>query len=410
MQISIDALGGGGRGVARVDGRVCFVSGALPGEIVEAEVERRRASVVEARTVAVLSGSDRRDPDPCPVAGRCGGCDLAHVRRDAVDGVLREVIGGALRHANPVLAAAVSSAEVVVSPMQWRLRARLHWDPVAQRLGFLGPRSHEVVDISPCRVVSPRLLASLPELEAALRATAKGGGDLIWLEDLASASAVAGWLGPGPAPREGVAGLAGCWRLDRYGLPLAGGWGLDHVVMALPVALRVPVGAFFQGNRFLVPKLFERVRTLVSGQRPERVVDLYGGVGFLAAAARAGGASELVVVEPSRVSARAAADNLADAAVVNEEAESYLRAPASAGGSLAIVDPPRSGLSAAARAALLEWRPASVLMLGCDAARFGRDAGALLAGGYHLELLEIWDLFAGSHHAEILASFRRDPS
>jgi tRNA/tmRNA/rRNA uracil-C5-methylase (TrmA/RlmC/RlmD family) len=64
-------------------------------------------------------------------------------------------------------------------------------------------------------------------------------------------------------------------------------------------------------------------------------------------------------------------------------------------------------LSAAARRALLAWSPEVVILLSCDAGRFGRDAGALLAAGYALETLEIWDLFAGSHHAELLALFRR---
>ena len=81
MRLEIESLGGGGRGVARADGRVWFVAGALPGELVEAEPERARAGVVEARTVAVLRPGPWREPEPCPVAAACGGCDLAHVRR-----------------------------------------------------------------------------------------------------------------------------------------------------------------------------------------------------------------------------------------------------------------------------------------------------------------------------------------
>ena len=177
--------------------------------------------------------------------------------------------------------------------------------------------------------------------------------------------------------------------------------------MRLPIPLRVPLGVFFQGNRHLVPRLFARVAELVSALAPAAVVDLYGGVGLLAAAARAGGAERLTIVEAQRGAARAAAENLPGAAVMPAEAEVFLAAPPSGAGVLAIVDPPRAGMSPAARRRFAQWAPDAALWLACDPATFGRDAGELFAAGYRLDLLEIWDLFAGSHHAEIVALFRR---
>jgi 23S rRNA (uracil1939-C5)-methyltransferase len=136
------------------------------------------------------------------------------------------------------------------------------------------------------------------------------------------------------------------------------------------------------------------------------VVDLYGGVGLLAAAARVGGAAELTVVEAQPAATAAARRNLAGGRVVAGLAESFLAEPGAGEGTLAIVDPPRDGLSEQARMRLLEWRPTEIIVLACDPARFGRDARSLLEL-YRLESLEIWDFFAGSHHAEILAVFRR---
>jgi 23S rRNA (uracil1939-C5)-methyltransferase len=93
--------------------------------------------------------------------------------------------------------------------------------------------------------------------------------------------------------------------------------------------------------------------------------------------------------------------------VIAAAAEAYLAAPGAAAGTLAIVDPPRTGLSLPAAEGLVRWRPERIVLLACDAARFGRDGGRLLASGYRLESAELWDLFAGSHHVEILASFSR---
>jgi 23S rRNA (uracil1939-C5)-methyltransferase len=407
MRLKVESLAGGGRGVARAGGRVWFVAGALPGEEVEAELESERAGVIEARARTVYRPGPMREKDPCPAAPECGGCDLAHLRRASAKDALREIITGALRHAPAELAAAVARAPVVVSPMAWRLRARLHWDPESRVLGFFSPRSYRAIDISPCRVVSPRLLAALPEIATALTAARAGVGEVEWLEDLESETAVAGWRGSASPPRGPVSGLAGFHPLTEAGAIRRGGWGKQSVVMRLPVPLRVPIGAFFQGNRHLVPLLFARVAEIAASLRPSGVVDLFGGVGFLAAAARHAGAGHVVVVEAQRSAARAAAENLRDAEVAPIEAEEYLLSPATPTGTLAVLDPPRSGLTAVARRRLAAWGPEAILWLSCDPAAFGRDAADLLAAGYRLVSLEIWDLFAGSHHAETLALFRR---
>jgi 23S rRNA (uracil1939-C5)-methyltransferase len=407
VRVEIESLGGGGWGVTRRGGKVWFVAGALPGEVVEAEVERKRAGVVEARATEVVKASPWRDTAPCPVAGVCGGCDLAHVKREVTAEVLREAVRGALRHAPPELSEAVRVAPVVVSEMNWRLRDRLHWDAAGRTLGFLGARSHTTVDISPCRVVSRLLLDALPRMSRALAADGFADGEVEWLENLAASAAVAGWRGRGNPPEAAVRGLAGWHPIGEGGALLSGGWGSVGVVMELPVPLRVPVGAFFQGNRHLVPRLFDRVGELVRIHGHGRVVDLYGGVGFFAAAARRAGVTAITVIEGNRVAAEAAAANLTSALVLAISAEEYLRGAGQGSGTLAIVDPPRTGLSATAVEGILRWAPASILMLACDAAHFGRDASFLLRGGYELTSLELWDLFAGSHHVEILADLRR---
>jgi 23S rRNA (uracil1939-C5)-methyltransferase len=407
VRVEIKSLGGGGRGVARVGRKVWFVSGALPGEVVEAEVERERAGVGEARVTAVLKPSPWREADPCPVAGACGGCDLSHVRRGVIADALREVACGALRHAPPELADAARKAPVVVSEMGWRLRARLHWEARTQTLGFRGPRSHRTADISPCRVISRLLLDGLPRMSRALAAAGLPDGDVEWLENLGPSAAVAGWRGPGTPPEVSVRGLAGWHPIGEGGALLSGGWGATGVTMDLPIQLRVPVGSFFQANRHLVPKLFARVGELVRAHGHARVVDLYAGVGFFAAAARRAGASAITAIEGSRVAAEAAAINLPGALVLALSAEGYLEDPGVGRGTLAIIDPPRAGLTAAATAGLVRWLPEGIVLLSCDAAHFGRDAAQLLAFGYKLASLELWDLFAGSHHVEILADFRR---
>jgi tRNA/tmRNA/rRNA uracil-C5-methylase (TrmA/RlmC/RlmD family) len=184
---------------------------------------------------------------------------------------------------------------------------------------------------------------------------------------------------------------------------LYGGWGATEVRIALPIPLIVPIGSFFQGNRFLIDPLFRRVAELIGGD-PTPVFDLHAGVGFLAAAARFAAERDLTLVEPYREAAMAAGRNLPGAQVVVNTAEAFVT---DAGDlpvdSLVITDPPRAGLSKDLRVRLARWKPQRILMLGCDPATWARDAGFLSDHGYRPEVVEIFDLFPSTHHVEILA-------
>ncbi len=410
--LRVEKLVGGGSGLAHNGDGTWFVRGALPGELIAATVIKRSGRVIHAEAVEVTADpSPLRDPAPCPHARTCGGCDWPHVRPGREAALKAEVAAEA---AGRKLADAVRAAPVMPSPRAYRLRARLHWDPVNRRLGFYRARSWDVAGIGGCGILSPALGAALDPLANALGSSCPQPADVEWLESLDGSGAVAALRPPARGPThvepEWVPGrssapapLAGFHVLTRAGR-LIPGWGDTGVTMKLPVPLRVPAGAFFQGNRHLVPWLFERIGTL-AGPEPAPVWDLHAGVGFLAAAVLATGPRRLTLVEAFRPAAAAATVNLPPARVFGGwTAERYLerhgRLPREA---LAITDPPRSGLSSGLRRRLAGWHPDRILMLGCDPATWGRDAGFLLDHGYRLGHLELIDLFPSTHHVEVLA-------
>ncbi len=353
---------------------------------------------------------------PCPHAGPCGGCDWPHVDI-ALGARLKADAAAEAARSHPGLADALRDAPVKTSPPSYRLRARLHWNPAAAALGFYGRRSSAVHPLSTCSVVSPRLLETLPAISEALTQFTPVASNLEWLEDLGGQSAICALLPPPGAaghtkrslpPPEALRGVIdGFHLLDSGGAPTYG-WGQQSVEMKTPIPLSVPIGAFFQGNRHLVPWLFTRVADLV-GPEPVPTWDLHAGVGFLAAAAHWAAPRKLVMVEPYQPSATAAAANLPDAQVkIGISAEAYCgREQNLPGKALVITDPPRAGMSRVLRRRLAGWQPDRILMLACDPATWSRDTAFLLDGGYRLEHLELIDLFPFTHHVEILALLER---
>jgi len=417
--LEAEKLVGGGRALAHHGGHTWMVAGALPGERVVVRELGRRAGIVEGRAVAVDgSAHPARAADPCPHAARCGGCDWPHIEPSAAATLKAGAAADAAR-GHPMLAALIAAAKIHHSPLAYRLRARLHWDPTHATLGFHEPRSHAVTAIPGCRILSPALMAALPALAAALRRQCPARVDVEWLEGSDPTRGVAairpakggparldrGWL---PTPEELGSAAAGCHLLAASGAA-CGGWGEREVRFDLPMPLRVPIGAFFQGNRHLLRALFDRVAEF-AGAGGEPVFDLHAGVGFLAAAVRSRGARSMNLIEPQLEAARAAARNLPEARVaIGVTAERFVeRQPAGPPEALVITDPPRSGMTPPLRQALARWRPRRVLMLGCDPATWARDAASLRDHGYRVAALELFDLFPSTHHVEILALLERE--
>lgn len=83
QRLDIERLAGDGRGIAFLDGRTWFVSGALAGEAVEARVLNARGKVVEARLERLLQAAPERREAPCRYYDRCGGCNLQHLPHEA---------------------------------------------------------------------------------------------------------------------------------------------------------------------------------------------------------------------------------------------------------------------------------------------------------------------------------------
>jgi 23S rRNA (uracil1939-C5)-methyltransferase len=409
-----EKLVGGGRSIAHHDGATWMVAGALPGERVRAEATRRRAGIIEARTVEVISEPHpARLQDPCPQSDICGGCDWPHV--DLAGGAkLKAAAAAEAARAFPDLATRIASAPIHRSEGGYRLRARLHWEGGQKRLGFYKHRSRKVASLDSCRILSPRLMCALPRLTDALSKSCTEHVDLEWLEGTEPNDTVAAlrqakggpktfdpaWV-PGRDDMESV--VSGFRALSKAGRPHSG-WGATGVRIELPIPLEVPIGSFFQGNRHLIGPLFERVAELV-GDNATPVYDLHAGVGYLAAAALHAGERELTLVEPHREAAMAAQRNLPGAqVVVGSTAEAFVAGARNlASDSIVITDPPRTGLSKALRQDLARWRPERILMLGCDPATWARDAGFLSEHGYQPTVVEIFDLFPSTHHLEILA-------
>jgi len=175
-----------------------------------------------------------------------------------------------------------------------------------------------------------------------------------------------------------------------------------------PIRIRRHVRAFFQGNRYLLSELVERVLALVPAGP---VIDLYAGVGLFAVALASTRRDEVVAVEGDAISAL---DLTANAASCERPfsshhlpVERFLRGSRELPSHTVVLDPPRTGLSREAAAGLRFCRPRRIAYVSCDVATLARDVKGFVEAGYRLERVEAFDLFPNTAHVETIAVLER---
>ncbi len=414
LTLTIERPAAGGRMIARHEGAIVLVAGAIPGEVVEAEVEKVQRGTGWAITRTVIERSPDRVPDAAdgtsPSDGGCGGCVLAHIQPERQRAIKAAIIEDAFRRLGRITLDA--PVDVVPSPVDgYRMRARLH--ARNGRIGFFREGTHSLCDAGPTRQLRPDSMAVMQALERSLKSLDRDAvGEIEWSENIdASERALHLELLPNADPSR----LAGLTKLD----------GLTGVTCAPPGSTRtmdlwgtamvsdVVSGArlsrharsFFQGNRFLLQPLVTHVLSHIT-QGP--VLDLYAGVGLFSLAAAHAGHGPVVAVEGDRFSAADLRRNAAardDVAVRGEPVERYL--PAATKAATIIMDPPRTGLSTEALAGAVAVRASLLVYVSCDIATLARDARLLVDAGYRLASVRAFDLFPNTAHVETVIAFVR---
>lgn len=418
--LHIERLSHDGRGIAFLDGRTWFVSGALPGEQVQAQVLAARSKIVEAQTVAVQTASAERLTPRCEWVGQCGGCTLQHVSH------AQQI---ELKHANLVDQLSREGvepknwAEPLVGPAfayRRRTRVSVRYD-VKQKhvdVGFRGLASNDIVEVDGCvilvdalqpvfaglsalfnRFTQPQALGHVElfsgrENALLLRHTqALHEADLELLRAYCAEHKVQLWLQGIGAPQPDQAGQALSYALEQFALQIA-----------------YQPGDFVQVNAQMNEAMIAQALEWLAPQADERVLDLFCGLGNFALPL-AQRVKEVVAVEGvasmlDRARENAAAHQLNNVEFYHCDLTQPLHDKewARSAFSAALLDPPREGAQVVVER-LAKLKVARIVYVSCNPATLARDAAILTARGYRLHTAGILDMFAQTGHTEAMALF-----
>lgn len=437
-RVTVEGYSSEGLGIARIDGCVVFLHGAVAGELCDVRIEKVLKSCAYGRVVDLVEPSPhRREPD-CPWFGKCGGCAFRHVDYGEELRAKRQRVQDALSRLG---GADVTVEEIcgAVQPLRYRNKSQY---PVSGdgTVGFYRARSHDVVPVERCLIQHPAADAAAGAVGAWLRRfripaydekrhqgllrhvyvrVNRAGESLCCLlvngerlphetelvEMLRDAVPETVGVVLGVNTRKGNVILG-----DRYRTL----WGQNYLMDTLcGLRFKLSVPSFYQVNRDQAEVLYGKALEFAALTGRETVLDLYCGIGTitLCLASRAGRAigGEIVraAIEDAKENAvRNGIENVeffcGDAGAIASRLEAEGLRP-----DVVTVDPPRKGLSPEVVNTIAAMGPERVVYVSCDPGTLGRDVKRFQELGYRAVRASAVDLFPGTVHVETVVLLLR---
>jgi 23S rRNA (uracil1939-C5)-methyltransferase len=464
LDFTITGLAFGGKGVARVDGFVVFVGGAVPGDVVRARVLKNKKRYAEARVEQLLTPSADRISARCPSFGACGGCVWQDLDYEAQLGYKAGQVRESLEHLGGLRDFELRPIVGMDSPWRYRNRADFSIGTAADGpvVGFRPRGSWDaVLPLSECHLLEPGIEAARATVQDWLREGDLAGWDprsgsgfarhllarssqngkelLVSLvtaaRDLPQAENLVARLREAHPQLVGLVHAVNPGKAElSAGLPFTTLWGRPFLLEKIAgLTLKVSLDAFFQTNTVMAERLYGLVAQAMglaaaatdAGTReslaPAKVLwDLYSGVGSigLSLAPRAKAVLGIEAAAPAVADARENAllnslENVhfveGDVAMVLREVTDGVRAlPAGLDApDVIVLDPPRAGLSNKAASRIGEIGAPAIVHVSCNPSTLAPNVAQLREYGYRLEQVTPVDMFPHTPHVECMALLSR---
>jgi len=453
VELNIESMAVGGRGIGRIDGLVVFVTGSAPGDRVRAKVVKKKREYAEAVVAEVLTPSPDRVEPPCPYFGYCGGCQWQHVAYERQLFYKRELVRGCLEHIggfkdsligetlpSPSTYAYRNKMEFSFSDRRWLLPREMDL-PGSSRgfaLGLHVPGTFDkVLDIDACLLMEGLANEILREVKEITRSsgippyglkTHRGFWRFLtirhsraldqWMVNVITSEYQPACVRPlahrladrFPAVTSVIntinAGKAAIATGDRELLL----FGLPRIRDRLgPYVFQISANSFFQTNTAAAERLYETVAAYAELSGGDTVLDLYCGTGtipiFLSCRA---GLVTGIEMSPSAVldAERNCRENSIDNCRFIQGDARHRFGQIGAVPDVVVLDPPRSGMHEDVVKGVLDLSPKRIVYVSCNPATLARDLGRMIPA-YELVAVQPLDMFPNTHHVETVVKLIR---
>ncbi len=445
VELKIEDMGVDGEGIGKTDGFTVFVKDAVIGDRIVAKITKSKGRYGYGRLMEILEPSPVRTEPRCPIAKRCGGCQLQALaydeqlrfKEDKVRGNLQRIGGFADPPMEPIIG--------MDNPWRYRNKAQF---PVGRdktgRIisGFYAGRTHDIIECDDCllglpvnRQIMEIVLEHMRRFNVSPydEKTGKGlvrhvlircgfhtGEIMVCLILNGNKIARSAELVEKLRAIPGMTGICINVNKERSNVILGNRiievWGKSYITDRLKdITYKISPLSFYQVNPIQTEKLYQKVLEYADLKGTETVWDLYCGIGTISLfLARAAGRVRGVEIIP------AAIENAIENAALNEidnaeffvgKAEDVLPERYALTGERAdviVVDPPRKGCDQKLLETMVTMAPQKIVYVSCDSATLARDLKYLCGNGYALQRVCPVEQFAQTVHTETVVLLTRN--
>lgn len=398
MKVEIEKLDHFGRGITYIDGKICFVEKALPGEVVKIKIVKDSKKYMLGKVIDYYKLSDDRVDEVCFYSDICGGCNLSHMNFDSENKYKCMKVKEILKKFGDVSEEKILNVESE-SPYNYRNKVTLHGSN--NTLGYCESGSNSVFGTEKCLLADEKI-NEVMEVVKGMSYTEKIEELLIRVSNDSD---------------EVMVSLKG--EINNYDV-------LRNLVDTLIINDEVLLGegkiissigskkfyvsdkSFFQVNKELTVRLYDEVKRVVEEKKPKKVLDLYCGTGTIGIYV-SDFCEEVIGVDYSKsgindANANKELNKVKNIKFICDKVENVIDEFKDI--DLVIVDPPRAGLDNKTIDNLKRISADAIVYVSCDPATLGRDL-KMLSSDYEVIYVKPFNMFPRTYHIENFVQLRR---
>ena len=425
MEIKIEKLVYGGKGIGRIENKVYFVPFVLPEEIVEIKVIKDKKKFAEAIPLKIIKPNPKRIQPPCEYFSICGGCDYQHINYENQLGIKKEIFKELMERIGKIK---IENVEIIPSQNPFYYRNRVQFKIQGNKVGFYKKESNEVVDIDRC-ILLKKDLSDLPLKIKNILAKMKFSLKELHFFSSTKNEVLIKFTFPKKIKefpfdlkqiknqlKINVAGIGLYFKnkkgfLERFKL-----FGKDFVVEDVEnYKYRVSMDSFFQVNIFQYKNLIKLLKNELKDKKYKKIADLYCGVGLLTFPASEF-CEKCIGIEASKSAIKDANYNKklnkkGNIQFYNLDIKKSVDLLIKENPELIIVDPPRTGIEKEFLKNINKIKNLrKIIYISCNPSTLARDLSKLKEFEFEIKETKLIDMFPQTYHIESFVVLEKNPS
>ncbi len=434
-EIKIDDMGHSGEGVGKIEGFTVFVEGGLPEDLLKIKITQVKKNYAIGKLLEVIAPAPSRIAAPCPIAHRCGGCQIMHMDYLAQLKIKEKRVAETIKRIGK-LEPIIHTTLGMEKPYEYRNKAQFPVGLVKGKalMGFYEKGSHQIVDTPYCHIQHPINVNIVNVIKdyitrygVSVYDEKSGKGlirHLVTKVGYTTGEVMVVLITNGKslphqqelidALKENVQGLKSIIQNVNerntniiFGRETKTLYGADKIVDYIgDLKFNISAQSFFQVNPLQTKVLYDKALEYAGLRGEETVFDIYCGIGtislFLAQKAKKVYGVEVVEEAIKDAKENAALNNLNNTEFYAGEAEVVVPKLYEKGikADVVVVDPPRKGCEEIVLDTIANMQPERIVYVSCNPATLARDLAYLEEKGYRTVEVQPVDMFPHTAHVE----------